>query len=106
MSRRLERQRQWLEQEKRRQEPPVVEETPPEFTKDLGREMFRLQQHKIALCKALRERTKQPIIVQLELDDQGWFFYIRGCPPVCETYQGVRCKFAPGILVGSAPNQA
>lgn len=106
MSRRLNRQRELAAkaQAKVKQEIPVAPVGPP-VTTEVGQAMYRLQPLKIKLAKQLRARTGEQIIVQLELDDQGWYFLIRGCPPLFTHYQGIRCRWAVGVLVGSAPHQ-
>lgn len=107
MSRRLNRQRELAA---KAQAVPKTEEASvpvgPPLTTEVGKAMFKLQPLKIKLAKQLRAHTGEQIIVQLELDEQGWYFFIRGCPPLFNHFQGVRCRWAVGVLVGSAPNQA
>jgi hypothetical protein len=106
MSRRLDRQRELAAKAKPKAQAEAVDKpTGPPLTTDVGQAMYRLQPLKIKLAKQLRARTGEQIIVQLELDDQGWYFLIRGCPPLFTHYQGTRCQWAVGVLVGSAPNQ-
>lgn len=107
MSRRLNRQRELAAKAAAApKQAPAVAPVGPLLTPDVGKAMFKLQPLKIKLAKQLRAHTGEQVIVQLELDDQGWYFFIRGCPPLFTHFQGTRCRWAVGVLVGSAPNQA
>lgn len=73
-------------------------------TPELSKEFFALQAKKIQLSKDLRARTKSAIIVTIELDDQGWYFLVRGADPRISNYYGTKVKYVPGVLEFGQPD--
>lgn len=85
-------------------EPEPEEEAPGiRNTPDLSKQHFQLQGAKISLHKWL-QKTGEAVIVTTEMDDQGWFFLVRGVRPTISEWKGIPVRFVPSVAsVGYQP---
>lgn len=65
-------------------------------TLELSRQHYQLQRPKIELHKHL-QRQGDAVIVTTEMDDQGWYFLVRGVRPSVREWRGIRVEYVPAV---------
>lgn len=67
-----------------------------ENTKELSKQHWQLQPLKVKLHKHLQAQGGA-VIVTTEMDDQGWFFLVRGVVSPLGSWHGVRVKYVKAV---------